>query len=321
MKLGLFTPVFGTLTFDAMLAAVRGLRRVQALEIGAGGWPGSQHLDVDKLLSSKDAAAEYVRTITDSGLTISAISCHGNPIHPNTATARDYDQVFQKAVRVAERLGVHVVVTFSGCPGDSNGAKAPNWITTPWPPEFLDVLEWQWTEKVIPYWTGATRFAADHGVRVALEAHPGFVVYNVDTLLKLREAVGPNIGINLDPSHFFWQGVELPAAIRALGDAIFHVHAKDVALNPSNVAVNGVIDTKTYRRIAERSWLFRTVGWGHDELAWKQIVTALRVAGYDGVISIEHEDALASVDEGLAAAVDMLDRVLLRDAPAEPWWT
>jgi sugar phosphate isomerase/epimerase len=218
-------------------------------------------------------------------------------------------------------LEVPVVNTFSGCPGDSEQAKCPNWITTAWPPEFLDTLEWQWEKKVIPYWREAGEFAADHGIRVALEAHPGFVVYNVETLLRLRQEVGKSIGINFDPSHMYWQGVDMPTAIRALGDAIFHVHAKDVALDSSNTARNGVLDAKSYRRLAERSWLFRTVGWGHDELEWKRMVSALRLAGYDYVMSIEHEDAMASIDEGLSSAVAFLSRVLLSEPPAEAWWT
>ena len=174
---------------------------------------------------------------------------------------------------------------------------------------------------MIPYWSDAARFAADHGINVALEAHPGFVVYNVETALKLRNATAKNIGVNFDPSHFFWQGVDVPVAIRALGDAIFHFHAKDVTIDRHNVAVNGVIDTKTYRRMAERSWLFRSVGWGHGELEWKRIVTALRLTGYDYVMSIEHEDALASIDEGLNAAVDVLSRVVLTEPPVDAWWT
>ena len=321
MKLGLFTPVFGTLAVKDMLAKVRGLRHVQAIEMGTGGWPGKDHLDIDALLDKKPCALEYRKMIADAGLTISALSCHANPLHPEPATARVADDVFRKTVRLAEQLEVPVVVTFSGCPGDAEGATHPNWITTPWPPEFLDVLEWQWEKKAIPYWCGAAHFAGEHGVKVALEAHPGFVVYNVETALKLRQAVGPNLGVNFDPSHFFWQGVDVPSAIRALGDSIFHVHAKDVALDRQNVAVNGVIDTKTYRRMAERSWLFRSVGWGHDELEWKRIVSALRLAGYDYVMSIEHEDALASVDEGLRAAVDLLSRVILTEPPVDAWWT
>jgi len=321
MKLGLFTPVFGTLNVKDMLAKVQALRHVQAIELGTGGWPGKDHLDVDALLDKKPCAAEFRKMIADAGLSISALSCHSNPLHPEPAAARAADDVFRKTVRLAEQLEVPVVVTFSGCPGDAEGATHPNWITTPWPPEFLEVLEWQWEKKAIPYWCDAAHFAAEHGVKVALEAHPGFVVYNVETALKLRQAVGPNLGVNFDPSHFFWQGVDVPSAIRALGDSIFHVHAKDVALDRQNVAVNGVIDTKTYRRMAERSWLFRSVGWGHDELEWKRIVSALRLAGYDYVMSIEHEDALASVDEGLRAAVDLLSRAVLTQPPVDAWWT
>ena len=321
MKLGLFTPVFGKLQFDDMLAKVRSLGKIQALELGTGGWPGHDHLDVEALASDKSRATNYRQRLNDAGLTISALSCHGNPLHPDRATAKKYDDEFRRTVCLAAQMEVPVVVTFSGCPGDSDDARHPNWVTTPWPPEFLDVLEWQWDKKAIPYWRDAERFARDRGVKVALEAHPGFVVYNVETALKLRAATGPNLGVNFDPSHFFWQGVDVPAAIRALGDAIFHVHAKDVAIDPQNVAVNGVLDTKTYRRMPERSWLFRSVGWGHDEREWKRIVTALRLSGYDYVMSIEHEDALASIDEGLKTAIDLLSRVILTEAPVEAWWT
>ena len=321
MKLGVFTPVFGGLSVSEMLAKVRALKHVEAVELGTGGWPGSDHLDLDALLNDKSRADDYRKMLADAGLTISALSCHGNPLHPDREKAKSYDDVFKKTVRLASQMEVPVVVTFSGCPGDSDTASYPNWVTCPWPPEFLDVLEWQWEKKTIPYWCGAARFAGEHGVKVALEAHPGFIVYNVDSALRLRAAVGPNVGVNFDPSHLFWQGVDVAAAIRALGDSIFHVHAKDVALDSQNVAVNGVLDTKTYRRMPERSWLFRSVGWGHGELEWKRIVSALRLVGYDYVMSIEHEDALASVDEGLRAAVDLLARVVLTEPPVTAWWT
>src|SRR3954470_6048207 len=188
MKLGVFTPVFGTMPLDDVLAKVRGLQHVQALEIGTGGWPGRDHLDIDALLDKKTCAAEYRRKIADAGLTISALSCHANPLHPDAATARTADELFRKTVRLAEQLEVPVVVTFSGCPGDSDGAAHPNWVTTPWPPEFLDILEWQWEKKAIPYWSRTAQFAADHGVKVALEPHPGFIVYNADSPLRLRAA-------------------------------------------------------------------------------------------------------------------------------------
>ena len=321
MKLGLFTPVFGRCTTAEMLARVRALGKVEALEIGTGGWPGRDHLDIEALLTEPCRTREYRQMVSDAGLSISALSCHGNSLHPEPVARQAYDELLRKTICLAEKMEAPVVVTFSGCPGDSDDAKHPNWVTTPWPPEFLDVLDWQWEEKAIPYWEEVGTFATDHGVKIALEPHPGFLVYNVDTALRLRAAAGPAIGVNFDPSHMYWQGVDVPSAIRALGSAIFHVHAKDVAIDPRNTAVNGVIDTKSYRRMPERSWLFRSVGWGHDEHEWKRIVSALRMAGYDSVLSIEHEDALASIDEGLRSAVDFLSRVILAQQPSEPWWT
>lgn len=322
MKLGLFTPVFGQLDVDGMLEKVRLLPQIEALELGTGCWPGRAHLDdLTDMIEGHCRATTYRQKLADAGLSISALSCHGNPLHPDPAVARRDDAVFRQSVRLAAKMQVPTVVTFSGCPGDHDQARHPNWVTTPWPPEYLEVLDWQWDAKAIPYWTEAARFAAEHGVRVALEAHPGFLVYNPETALRLRAATGPAIGVNFDPSHMYWQGIDPAAAIAALGDAIFHVHAKDVTLNARNIAVNGVLDLKSYRRLPERSWLFRSVGWGHDELEWKRTISALRLAGYDGAVSIEHEDALASVDEGLRSAVSLLSRVLLSEAPVDPWWT
>ena len=319
MKLGVFTVLFGDLPLEQVLDKVTAAG-LEAVEIGAGAFPGSAHIDIDGILASKAAAKAYRQRVADAGLVISALSCHGNPLHPDTAVARAHDAAFRKAVRLAERLEVGVVNTFSGCPGDCEGSRRPNWVTCAWPPDYLEILEWQWDRKVIPYWTRAGRFAADHGVRVALEAHPGFVVYNVETALRLRAAIGPQIGVNFDPSHLFWQGVDVPAAIRALGAAIVHVHAKDVALDRGNVRVNGVLDAKPYTQLADRSWTFRTVGWGHGATEWAGIMSALRLVGYDHVVSIEHEDALASVDEGLANAVRFLRPLVLSDPAPTAWW-
>lgn len=320
MRLGLFTPVFADLSFDQLLERLKRYPQISTLELGCGGWPGSSHMEPAGLLANPTTAKTYRSKISDAGLSISALSCHGNPVHPDPSIATADDATFRQAVRVAELLEVPVVVTFSGCPGASPADTTPNWITTAWPPEYLRGLDWQWNEKLIPYWRDAEQFAANAGVKVALEAHPGFCVYNPETLLNLRAATGPALGINLDPSHLWWQGIDIPAAIRSLGDAIFHFHAKDVAINSSTTAENGVLDAKSYTRMRERSWLFRSVGCGHSELDWKQIAAALRLAGYDYVMSIEHEDALASTHEGLSSAIAMLSRILLTEPPVEAWW-
>jgi sugar phosphate isomerase/epimerase len=320
MKLGLFTPVYNDLALNEMLKALQRWPQMTELELGTGGWPGDHHLPLEIQLASNEARQGYRKRLNDAGFGISALACHGNPVHPESSIARRDDLLFRRTVELAEAMGVPTVVTFSGCPGGSPADRTPNWITAAWPPEYGDALRWQWEERLIPFWQEAAAFAAGANVRVALEAHPGFAVYNPETMLRLRAAAGPAIGINLDPSHLWWQGIDIPAAIEALGDSIFHVHAKDVALNAATIARNGVLDTKSFRHMRERSWLFRTVGWGHGEMQWKQIISSLRLAGYDGVLSIEHEDALLSIEEGLDAAVALLTRVIPRQQAVEAWW-
>ena len=198
------------------------------------------------------------------------------------------------------------VITFSGCPGGDPKATQPNWITSSWPPEFPQMLEWQWKERVVPYWKETAKLLKQSGVRVAIEMHPNFVAYNPETMLRLSDVAPGTIGCNFDPSHMFWQQVDVPTAIRALGDRIYHVHAKDCKIDPGNTALNGVLDVKKYTDEIHRSWVFRTVGYGNGQSVWRDIVSNLRMVGYDHVISIEHEDCLMSGDEGLKKAIETL---------------
>jgi sugar phosphate isomerase/epimerase len=320
MKIGVFDPVFGSLELEPMLDRINALG-LDAVEIGAGNYPGDRHCKPAELLADRAACDAFAAAFTSRGLDISALSCHGNPLHPDAKRARHDDDVFRATVRLAERLGVGVVNLFSGCPGDGPGARQPNWVTCPWPPEYSEIVTWQWDAVVLPYWREAGAFAAELGVRLAFEMHPGFVVYNPRTLLRLRSEVGPVIGANLDPSHLFWQGIDPILAIRELGDAIAHVHAKDTAIDPYNTAVNGVLDVQSYKDVGARSWVFRSVGDGHDVLFWKRFVSALRVAGYDHVLSIEHEDSLASVEDGLNRAIGTLRAAVLAEPAGATWWT
>ncbi|HOQ97550.1 MAG TPA: sugar phosphate isomerase/epimerase [Anaerolineae bacterium] len=319
MKIGVFDSLFSQLPLEDMLELLvdAGL---DAVEIGTGNYPGASHIDVDALLADKQARDAYLAEFTSRGLIISAFSVHGNPIHPNRDMAERHDEAYRKTVRLAHEMGIPIVCVFSGCPGGGPEDRQPNWVTCPWPPEFSNTLNWQWQEVVIPYWQEAGAFAQQHGVRLAFEMHPGFVVYNPETLTRLRGAVGTVVGANFDPSHLFWQGIDPVAAIKSLEHSIYHVHAKDTAIDVQNVAVNGVLDTKPYRDIIHRSWVFRTVGYGHSLIEWRRIVSALRLVGYDYVLSIEHEDALASVGEGFSKAVAMLRESVLAETPAQPWW-
>ncbi|MGH2699094.1 MAG: sugar phosphate isomerase/epimerase family protein [Actinomycetota bacterium] len=319
MKLGVLTVLYQDLTVEATLDKLAELG-VEAVEFGTGNYPGNAHCNPDELLADPAKARALQVAVRSRGMIISALSCHGNPLHPDEEAAGAAHEVWRKTARLAAELEVAVVNTFSGCPGDHPGAKYPNWVTCAWPPDYLEVLDWQWNERVVPYWTEEAGFARELGIVVGFEMHPGFVVYNPETLLRLRAAAGAALGANFDPSHLFWQGIDPVEAIKELGDAIFHFHAKDTALDAANVAVNGVLDTKGYDKLLERSWLFRTVGYGHGEKTWRDIVSVLRAVGYDYVMSIEHEDALASIDEGLTKAVRLLQNVLLAEKPVDMWW-
>jgi sugar phosphate isomerase/epimerase len=323
MKLGVFTVLLANEPFESALDrfAEAGL---DCVEIGTGNYPGDAHCRPAELLEDDGALRAFREAVTSRGLEISALSCHGNPLHPRREVAQEAHDVFLRTVELAERLEVDRVNLFSGCPGDSDDARYPNWVTCAWPTEYGELLEWQWTTKVIPYWREQAAFASQHGVRLGFEMHPGFVVYNPATLLRLREACGEAIGANLDPSHLFWQGIDVEAAIAELGahGAIFHTHAKDTALHPRNAPLNGVLDTVPLGEVNRRSWIFRTVGYGHSELEWRRILSALRMTGYDDVLSIEHEDALLSIDEGFRRGVEFLRGVMPTEpALTEAWWT
>ncbi|MGO9312902.1 MAG: sugar phosphate isomerase/epimerase family protein [Syntrophobacteraceae bacterium] len=316
MRIGVFTVLLQDMPFKKALDRIVAAG-ISAVEIGTGGYPGNRHCPINELLVSEGKRKDYIHEVTSRGLIISALSCQYEPLSPDKALALESDEVFRKTVKLASLLQVPVVNVLSGLPAGASGDTCPNWVTCPFPPHNLKALDYQWNTVAIPYWKGAGKFAEENGIKIAVEMHPGMLVYNVESMLRLRDAVGPVLGCNLDPSHLFWNGVDLTAAIRRLGDAIFHVHGKDCIIDMQNVSVNGCNDNKPYDQIPRRAWTFRTIGYGHDEKTWKDIMSALSMVGYDYVISIEHEDAMMSIDEGLAKGVAMLKNVLIAEKPGK----
>ncbi len=316
MRIGVFTTVLADRSFEAALEQLAALG-AEAVEVGVGGYPGSHHCDAAALLADPAAARGWHDAVTARGMVVSALSAHANPLHPDEAVAADGRAVLERALALAELLGIGVVNAFSGCPGDGRGSRVPNWITTPWPTEYGELLAWQWEACAIPFWTEAAALAERRGVTIAIEPHPGFLVYNLRTLLALREAAGPALAANFDPSHLWWQGADPLVVVRALAQAgaLAHVHAKDTWIDAETVRRHGVLDTTPRDRVAERAWAFRTVGYGQGEQAWRDLVSALLGAGYDGVLSIEHEDPLLGTDDGLAKAVELLRRIRPGDGP------
>lgn len=321
MKLGVFTPLFNNLSFEEMIDAVA-KQGLQTVEIGTGGSPGNAHLDIDKLLNSSEARQEYLAKLADKGLSISALSCHHNPISPVKETAQEADELLRKTIKLASLMNVSVVNGFSGVSGGNPSDTQVNWPVLPWPTAYDDNYNYQWEQKLIPYWQEINTIAEAAGVKIGIELHGGFLCHTPYTMLKLREATGKAIGCNLDPSHLWWQGIDPVAAVKILGKegAIHHFHAKDTYLDQDNINMYGLTDMQPYNNVQTRAWTFRTVGCGHDWKVWSDIISALRLYGYDYVLSIEHEDPIMSIDEGLTRAVTNLKSIIIKDQPADMWW-
>ncbi len=320
MQVGVLTVPLGDRPLDDALAYLDDLG-VGAVELGCGGFPGDDHLPREEYLDDADAREALLATVEEHDMEISALATHNNPLHPNEERAATADTELREAIELAGLLDVDAVTCFSGLPAGGPDDETPNWITAPWPTEHAEALEYQW-EVAESYWSDVAEHAEDHGVDVAIEMHPNMLVYEPHGLLDLRELTGDRIGANFDPSHLYWQGIDVPEAIRLLGehDAIHHFHAKDTKVYDENAREKGVLDTAPYTDEVERSWLFRSIGYGHGEAHWKEVVSALRMVGYDGALSIEHEDSLTSATEGLEKAVDVLSRAVFETTPGEAYW-
>ena len=313
MKLGIFSPILRKKSLPDALAYIKSLG-IEAIELGCGAWPGTAHVDAKKLIADKIACAETKKIIDKSGIEISALSVHGNPVHPDKKKSLPHHEDFEAACKLANAWGVETVITFSGCPGGYDGDKYINWVTcTSWQDDFREIEKYQWNDVLIPYWKKAAEFAAKQKVRVALEMHPGLSVYNPPTLMRLRAACGDNIGANYDPSHLFWQGIDVVEAILYLNKAIFHFHAKDTGFFNENLKINGILDASDYWEVEKRSWIFRSAGYGQPEIIWKDMMGALSRINYEGAISIEHEDELMDAQEGLEKAVEFLKPIIIKN--------
>lgn len=321
MKLGVMGAGLGGMGWEKALDYCQKVG-LDAIELPVGAYPGKPFFDPEEVLKNASSQQKIKDDVKKRGLEIIGLAVHGNPVSPDPATREEHNRAHDTAVRLAQRLGTDVVINFSGCPGGSSKDTMPNWVTCAWPPEFGNILDYQWSEVLLPYWSKKAKEAASEGVKIAFEAHPGFSVYNPETILRLRDGAGENLGANLDPSHFFWQGIDPVESARVLGDAgcIYHVHGKDCGIDPHNTRRNGTLDTKSYGDLHNRSWVFRTCGYGHGDEFWKPFVSMLKAKGYDGVISIEHEDGYMSVQEGFEKAVSYLRGVMIKDKAGAAWW-
>lgn len=319
MKLGVITTGLVQHEFERGLDLAHELG-FSTIELGCAGFHSKRYCDPQALLADAGALDRWRAAIDERSFEISALAVHGAPLSPDPEQAARYEREFRDACALAERLGVTRLTLLAGIPEGAPGDRTPTWIVTPFPPWNLEALAWQWEERLIPYWRTQAQVAEDHGCRLCFEMSPADMVFNPETLLRLRAEVGAVVGCNLDPSHLFWQQIDPLEAIRALGELIWHVHAKDTRTQDHEVRLNGVLDPTPHGDVGRRSWLFRTVGYGHPESFWRDFVSTLREAGYDDVLSIEHEDGLVHPDEGLAKAAGLLGTILLERPVGLQWW-
>lgn len=307
MKLGFVSDSLGGKSFEEMLDNAKRMG-VSGVEVNTGGWSTAPHFDLAAMKSSANERKAFLRAFADRGLDIISLNANGNPLHP---TDPGQAECLKDTIRVAGEMGIKTVCTMSGLPAGSANDVMPNWVVSSWPPETQQILRYQWEDKLLPFWTEIVTLAKQAGVeKIALELHGNQCVYNVPSLLRLREAVGPVVGANLDPSHLFWMGADPLVAAEALGGAVYHVHAKDTMLNARVQATTGLLENGSLMDSPARSWSYITLGFGHGEEWWRQFCYRLKMADYDGWLSIEHEDVLLNSLEGLEKSVSLLKGVM-----------
>lgn len=312
MKAGLVTDILGYMPFEEMLDTCVDLG-IEALEFGCGNWSPAPHIDLDGMLESIDKRERFQDAINRRGLEVVALNCSGNQLDP-TEEGEAHRLVVEKTFRLAELLGVETIVMMSGCPAGGPDDKIPNWMANPILPPHFETLEWQWNEVAFPYWRKAVKRAKEHGIKkIAIENHGFNLVYNPETLFKLRNEVGDMVGINFDPSHLFWMGGDPIAAARALGSSIYHIHAKDVRIERGVNDVNGLIDVHPMESFADRSWNYVALGHGHDVNYWKEFFTVVKMTGYEGPIVLEMEDLTMDPLTGVKKSMDVLKEALPRE--------
>ena len=311
MKIGMVTDSLGHLSFTEMLDTAARLG-VQGVEFNAANWTSAPHLALKALLDSATERRDFLAVVKKRGLEIIALNANGNQLHPTEGekqSAALYD-----TIRLAGAIGIETVVLMSGLPEGAAGDKIPNWVVSSWPPETQTILKYQWEERALPYWAKLAAFAKEHGVKkLAVELHGNQLVYNVPSLLRLRKDIGAIVGANLDPSHLMWMGADPLAAIDALGSAVLHTHAKDTFINKPVCAITSRLENGSLMDIPGRAWSYITLGYGNGQTFWKDFCYRLRMAGYDGWLSIEHEDVMLSREEGVKKSVELLQAV----APSE----
>ncbi|MCD8919912.1 sugar phosphate isomerase/epimerase family protein [Staphylococcus gallinarum] len=312
MKLSYVTDSLAHLSLEEVLTYIT-KQDVYHIELATGGWSPAPHVNLQQLLNDEQSFTEFKQLLERYQVDVVALNCSGNPLAPGEL-GKEHRKVTTDTFKLAEKLGVKKIVMMSGLPAASPKDTMPNWITTTvsWPPELKDALDYQWNDVAIPYWKKLVEVAKSHGIeKIALENFSAQLVYNPETLLHLRNAVDPIIGMNLDPSHLLWMGADPIQCARRLEGAIHHVHGKDVRIEDGVADVTTLLETREIDDVKYRAWNYVAVGYGQDLQWWKTFFSVVRMVGYEGFVSLEMEDLTMSPEAGVDASIAALKQVLV----------
>jgi sugar phosphate isomerase/epimerase len=305
--LALLTDALGHMPFQDVLewCAVRGLVGV---ELGVGGYSPAPHVAREELLASARARRDFLASLAEANLEIVALNASGNPLHPVREIAAEHAEALRDAISLAHRLGVDRVVAMSGCPagpGPNGGGSWPVFAGGAWLPDMEGLWPQQFERSIAPFWRDLSAWAKDTApdVVVCLELHPGTSIYNAESFACLRSVTDDNVTVNLDPSHFWWQGIDPIATIERLAGAVGFVHGKDTLLHPDRIALHGVLDFRWPADAETMPWHFCAVGSGRSTSEWAALLRTLVDHGYRGSISIEHEDPNLEPEAGIEASI------------------
>lgn len=324
MNLGAYTACLHNFTLSEALDHLKSFGLTGA-EVNVGGFIPSPHCPVDLLIGSKTAREDYLGIFEEKGMRPAGLNTSGNVVDPLSDVGPRHTYDLKRAIELASKLGIGEIVCMSGLPGTDPDAKYPAWVVNPWNGEQLEVLEYQYgvLEK---FWKEMDLRAQDAGVKLAWELHPTNTVFTPTQFLQFEERVGgfKNIGVNMDPSHLMWQGMDIMKSIELLGDKIFHVHAKDTKIEPG-VDTRGVLDP-SFGPVPEDesartpvgmnhycsswpsdpAWRFVAIGEGHDVPWWSEFLAAIAKIDPEMNINIEHEDAAYDQLEGIRLGAENL---------------
>ena len=318
MKLGINTGFLMKFDFEQGLKWCQD-HGVVAAEVSATGDP-RPFCDVEKLLADQGELDRWLKAYASHGIELYSFSGHGAPLTPDKEKAAEYSRQFLQVCKLMERVGCTRMALVAGLPEGAEGDSLPAWIVHIDSQGFHNALEWQWEQRLLPYWREHGKIARDHGVTLCFEMQINDMIHSPVKLRRLHDELGPVVACNFDISHMWVQQIDPFEAMHYLGDLIQNVHLKDTLIHEPNCRLRGLFDTTGLGHYRECSWTFAQPGWGHDEQTWREVIATLRFLGYEGILSLEMESEYMEMQEGLEKAAAYIRPLVLENPPGPPWW-